>query len=80
MRLSAPVNVGPFTPWFRARMTSEDRATVRRLQARGLWPSGFAASARGPFTARCAIDGAPAVGCGSTPAEALERLAAKVAA
>ncbi len=74
-----PTAAIPFTPWFRARMTAEDRNRVTALRfLYGVRVRGYAMSASGPFTATVYQDGLTRAGVGSSPSEALGRLDAKL--
>ena len=71
-------HIGPFTPWFAQRMTADDNALVQSMRIEGYNPRGHAGSTRGPFTAQIAAGERSYVGAGSSPTEALTRLAAKL--
>jgi hypothetical protein len=71
-------SIGAFTPWFAARMTDGDRLLVDAMRAEGYEPRGHAASSRGPFTVRIFEVDRTYVGAGTSPTEALTRLAEKL--
>ena len=62
------------SPWFRNAMTAEDRAVLAASGPDGLYVTGLARSARGPFSATV-TRGRRAVGYGeaSTPVAAIAK-------